>query len=153
MSRIEQCAFCDQDALKSQLVYEDKLWLIIFARRPLAQGHVMVIPKMHFMDLKDLEAEELATIGIIIEKASTALSRAFQAGGINIFTNMGKSAGQSIPHFHVHIITRFDNELISPFQILNSPEDYKKLPRLDEKELLKKVEISRNSLIHNNLLS
>ncbi len=112
----------------------------------------MVIPKMHFLDLKDLGAKELATIGIIIQKASTALSSAFQAGGINIFTNIGKSAGQTVPHFHIHIITRFDDELISPFQILNSPEDYKKLPRLGEKELLKKVEISKNGFIHNNLL-
>lgn len=150
MRRVDQCVFCDQESLKPQLVYEDKLWLIIFARRPLALGHVMVIPKMHFLDLKDLGAEELATIGIIIQKASIALSSAFQASGINIFTNIGKSAGQSIPHFHIHIITRFDDESRSPFQILNSPEDYKNLPRLNESELLKKVQISKNSFIHQN---
>lgn len=68
MNRIEQCAFCDQDALKSQLVYEDKLWLIIFARRPLAKGHVMVIPKMHVSNFEELGAEELATIGCMIKK-------------------------------------------------------------------------------------
>lgn len=150
MRRIDHCSFCDQEALKSQLVYEDKLWLVIFARRPLALGHVMVIPKMHFLDLKDLGAKELATIGIIIQKASTALSSAFQASGINIFTNIGKSAGQTIPHFHIHIITRFDDESRSPFQILNSPEDCKKLSRLTEKELLKRVEISKNRFINNN---
>lgn len=80
------------------------------------------------------------------KKTSVGLSSAFQATGINIFTNIGESAGQSIPHLHIHFITRFDNELISPFEILNSPEDRRNLPKLSEKVLLEKVKTFKIAL-------
>jgi histidine triad (HIT) family protein len=129
MDTSETCTFCNQEKVKTQIVYVDSLWRIIFARRPLAVGHIMIMPIKHFSSFTELGLEELATIGAIIKKATQALEHAFQATGVNVFANIGKAAGQSIPHLHIHIITRFDNELTNPFHVLNTSEGTKKLLR------------------------
>lgn len=144
MALLSSCAFCNREELKCQLIYEDSVWRIIFARRPLTTGHIMIMPQNHFSNFAELGLRELETIGKVVQKASKILSIAFQATGTNVFANIGKSAGQSVPHLHLHIITRFDNELRNPFQILNSSKEYKNLPLLTPEELAERVSQLKN---------
>ncbi len=134
------CAFCDLEALRPQLIQETDQVIVIHARRPLAPGHMMVIPKRHQPDFLALTQEEGIALVHLVQRYSKVLQGTFSSAGLNIFSNIGAAAGQTIPHLHIHLLPRYVNEVQSPFQILQTPELYQKLERLSPEELKREIE-------------
>jgi diadenosine tetraphosphate (Ap4A) HIT family hydrolase len=139
------CSFCDRESFASQIIQETEDVFVIHARRPLAPGHVLILPKRHQADLASLTPGEGMVLMQLVQSYSQVLQRAFSNTGLNIFSNIGTSAGQTIPHLHIHLVPRFDEEKQSPFQILQSPELHKALERLSPEELERQIKMIKQA--------
>lgn len=95
-------------------------------------GHLLVIPNKHFENIFDIPEEELAHIIKFTKKISSHLKECLSATGINILHASGKSAQQSVPHFHIHIFPRFDNDSLDTWPKLEKKE-------YDKDEILAKI--------------
>jgi diadenosine tetraphosphate (Ap4A) HIT family hydrolase len=106
----------------------------------------MIILKRHANSfvLTSIESEEFFKI---TQKFFDIFKKDFNASGINLFTNIGQSAGQNILHLHFHLISRTSDEKISPFALINDKNLYKTLQQLTEKEILEKVNTIKKASI------
>lgn len=103
---MNDCIFCKiiNKEIKSDFLYEDKNFIIINDINPISKGHCLLIPKNHFQTIFDLPQEYLNQILNLIQKQSLNLIKQNLATGIKIIQNNYPSAGQTINHFHIHII-------------------------------------------------
>ena len=102
------CIFCKiiKGEIPSFTVYEDETFKVILDRFPAAPGHVLIIPKAHYSDMFSLPDEVTAKVYSLAQKIATHVKKEVGAEGINIVQNNGEVAGQSVYHFHLHIIPR-----------------------------------------------
>jgi histidine triad (HIT) family protein len=77
--------------------------------RPIAKGHALVTSKVHYDDIYDIRLETLYEIYKIAQTVSRVLKDLYHPQGINLIQNNGMNAGQTVFHFHVHIIPRYDD--------------------------------------------
>jgi len=71
---------------------------------PVQEGHSLVIPKKHFVDIWDIEPGVLAKVDALAQRVARKMADVMRAEGINTFSANGRSAGQEIYHFHMHVI-------------------------------------------------
>jgi histidine triad (HIT) family protein len=104
----EQCIFCKIAAKQApaHVAYEDARTLCFMDLFPAADGHVLVIPKRHAVNLLDCEDADLAAIGPLARRLARAMRRVFAPDGIGVFQLNGAAAGQTVFHYHVHLIPR-----------------------------------------------
>lgn len=105
------CIFCKIAAgeIPSTTVYEDEDFRAILDLSPAAKGHTLIIPKSHYMNVMELEqqvAEKVLPLGAKIGKA---MMNGLGCAGFNLVQNNGEAAGQTVMHFHMHIIPRYAN--------------------------------------------
>lgn len=102
------CIFCKiiKGEIPSFTVYEDETFKVILDRFPAATGHVLIIPKAHYSDIFELPEEVAMKLYPLVQKIATRVKEVTGAEGINIVQNNGAVAGQSVYHFHLHIIPR-----------------------------------------------
>jgi histidine triad (HIT) family protein len=102
------CVFCKIVAgqIPSLRVYEDDLVLAFLDIGPLAEGHLLVIPKEHAERLEDMPSETLAHLARQLPTLARVVLRVTGAAGYNLLQNNGRVSGQEIPHVHFHIIPR-----------------------------------------------
>ena len=115
--RRERCPFCDNVAdriteggLRCAVVLETDLTLTFVAPRHRLAGRLLVISKRHTASLLDLSHEEAAAIMRDTRRVALAVTRAFKPDGLTVYQNNGVASGQKIPHFHVHVVPRYDND-------------------------------------------
>ena len=116
----EDCIFCKivRRQAPSSVVYEDE-WIMAFMDiRPVSEGHTLVIPKKHFVDVFDTPNDELAAMYVLSKRIALAVKKATGADGITIVQQNGEAAGQDIFHIHVHIIPRFEGKKVPRFSDL-----------------------------------
>ena len=112
---MDKCIFCNiaSHEIKSYKVYEDDYVIAFLDLNPASRGHTLVVTKEHFDNFttvpKDILNHTMNVAQLIAQAAITKLG----AKGINIITNVGKAAGQSIMHFHVHVIPRYEDDGLS----------------------------------------
>lgn len=108
----ENCIFCKivKGELPSFKLYEDDSVVSFLTIAPINEGHALVVPKSHYQDFFDTPESELQKIISVGQKVSSAIKKAVNCTGINIVQNNGKSAGQEIMHYHLHIIPRFEED-------------------------------------------
>lgn len=92
-------------------VYEDEDVLAILDISQATRGHTLVMPKEHYDDMLHCPAELMHRVYDVAQKIGQAQMRALGANGVNILSNVGEASGQSIKHFHVHVIPRYDHEV------------------------------------------
>lgn len=104
----DDCIFCKiiKGEIPSFTVYEDDTFKVILDRFPAAPGHVLVIPKTHYSDMFELPEEVAMKLYPLAQKIANRVKEVTGAEGINIVQNNGAVAGQSVYHFHLHIIPR-----------------------------------------------
>jgi len=108
----KQCVFCRIVAgeIPSKKVYEDDNFLAFLDINPANIGHVLVVTKDHFSVLPQLPNELAAKYFVLVKELSARIYDALGAQGINILQNNGPAAGQEVPHIHIHIIPRFEED-------------------------------------------
>jgi diadenosine tetraphosphate (Ap4A) HIT family hydrolase len=107
------CPFCEPDGDR-EILAESASAYAIFDKYPVNDGHALVIPKKHSENYFDLTIEEQTECITMINKVRDILLTRFKPDGFNIGINMGESAGQTVNHVHIHIIPRYNGDVIDP---------------------------------------
>ncbi len=104
------CIFCNiiEGKIPSIKLYEDENVYAFMDIMPLTKGHVLLVPKKHIENIYDFSAQDASKLFSIAPRIANALKETFQPVGMNLLQNNGAPAGQSVFHFHLHFIPRFD---------------------------------------------
>jgi histidine triad (HIT) family protein len=108
------CIFCRIIAgqIPSATIYEDEDFKVILDISPAAKGHAIILPKRHSDNLFELDDKSAAKALTVAKKVATAIKEEFHCDGINMLQNNGEAAGQSVFHFHIHLIPRYTSDTV-----------------------------------------
>jgi len=132
---MDDCVFCRKTA--TEILCENELAKAFYDGFPVNRGHVLVVTKKHVASYFDASSEEIQAICELIVKVKKLLDEKYQPDGYNIGVNVGKAAGQTVFHLHVHVIPRYVGDVKNPRggvrKIKTSIEPYPAEERLGEK--------------------
>ena len=110
---MENCIFCKivKGDLPSKTIYEDDLIKVIMNIEPATNGHLLVIPKKHYLNIFDIDEEVVNhSFKIIRDKIYPLLKEKLNCEGLTLSEN--NLLGQTVPHFHIHVTPRYQNDLL-----------------------------------------
>jgi len=99
--------------IPAYIVYEDELVIAFLDISQATRGHTLVVPKEAFSNLYEMPDELASHVMTVSIKIAKAIKKAFNPEGLNLLNNNGEIAGQSVFHFHMHLIPRYEKEDIS----------------------------------------
>ena len=110
--RKDDCIFCKlaNGDIPTNTVYEDDSFRAILDMGPATKGHTLIIPKDHSDNLFDLPDETAEKALKLAKRLGQGIVEKLGADGLNIVQNNGETAGQTVMHFHIHIIPRYKND-------------------------------------------
>ncbi len=108
----EDCIFCKlaNGVFPTNKIYEDDDFTVILDASPANEGHALILPKQHYANLFEIDGEVGSKVFPLAKRVATALKEEFDCDGVNVVQNNGEAAGQTVFHFHVHVIPRYDND-------------------------------------------
>ena len=108
----DSCIFCKIVAgeIPSRKLYEDDKFIVILDLGPAARGHALVIPKEHYDDLYALPEELCGDVMMLSKKMAAQMTEKLKCDGFNLVQNNGEAAGQTVHHFHLHLIPRYEGD-------------------------------------------
>ena len=125
------CVFCEivRGNIPSYKVYEDDVCIAILDISQATIGHTLIIPKKHFKNIFELDEKTAAHLFKVVTILSKKISKALNVDNMNILNNNGALAGQSVDHFHIHIIPRYEKDNLEIKFSSNklSPEEFNDL--------------------------
>lgn len=106
------CIFCKISAgeIPSKTIYEDEEFRVILDISPATRGHALIIPKEHYANLYEIPEDVAARVMLLAKKLAVHMTEALKCDGFNIVQNSGEVAGQTVFHFHMHLIPRYKND-------------------------------------------
>ena len=107
---MKNCPFCNLNNIE----HSTEFFNIIYDKYPVSKGHILVISKRHIASYFDLSNDEKYELIEIIDTLQRYLSDTYSPDGFNIGFNDGKCAGQTVQHFHLHIIPRYEGDMENP---------------------------------------
>ena len=132
---MDNCIFCKiaNGEIPAATLYEDENFRVILDLGPASKGHALILPKFHAANIYELPDEMAAKVMILEKKMATAMTEALKCDGFNIVQNNGECAGQTVFHFHMHLIPRYKGDNVG---ITWNPGE---LTDEDKEEILSKV--------------
>ena len=126
----EDCIFCKiaKGEIHSATVYEDSHFTVILDVNPATKGHCLIIPKEHFDNIYDLDGETAGKLFALATCIARAMRDALKCDGLNLVQNNGEIAGQTVNHFHLHLIPRYEGDALN----LNWPQQEISAEQLEE---------------------
>lgn len=127
------CIFCKiaNGEIPSKTIYEDNEFRVILDLGPATKGHALILPKNHFKNIYDIDDLTASKVLPLAKKLALQMTQKLGCDGFNIVQNNNEVAGQTVFHFHTHLIPRYEgdnqNILWNPMQ-----------PTQDELEMIKK---------------
>lgn len=108
----ENCIFCKIAAgeIPSKTIYEDEEFKVILDLGPATKGHALIIPKSHAANLFELPDDVASKVMVLAKKLGAQMKENLKADGLNLLQNNGEAAGQTVLHFHLHLIPRYEND-------------------------------------------
>lgn len=108
----DNCIFCKiaNGEIPTMSLYEDDQFNVIFDAGPATAGHALILPKEHYKNVCEIDDEVLANAYKLAKKMTPVLMDVFQADGLNILQNNNEAAGQTVFHFHIHLIPRYTGD-------------------------------------------
>lgn len=129
-----ECLFCKiiNGEIPSLRVYEDESTVVIMDIANDVDGHMLAIPKNHFKNILDCDNETLSALSLTVKKVSNHCVINCGFDGINLLNASDECAGQSVPHFHIHIIPRRKDDSVDAWPLFygakqSVEENYKKM--------------------------
>lgn len=109
--RDENCIFCKIIAgeIPANTIYEDDDFKVILDVSPASKGHALILPKNHVADIFTIDEDVAAKAMKLAKKLATHMKEVLHCDGFNILQNNGEVAGQTVFHFHMHLIPRYKN--------------------------------------------
>ncbi|MDL2302589.1 HIT family protein [Lachnospiraceae bacterium OttesenSCG-928-D06] len=113
MTEKDNCIFCKiiDGRIPSNILYEDDLFKIILDVSPAAKGHAMILPKVHVANLYELPDELSSRILKLAKKMAIHMKKELKCDGVQLVQNNEEAAGQSVFHYHMHIIPRYHDDM------------------------------------------
>ncbi len=110
----ENCIFCKlaNGEIPTSTLYEDEDFRVILDASPASKGHALILPKEHYTNLYELDDEIAAKAFVLAKKMVTKLTDILGCDGYNIVQNNGETAGQTVFHFHIHLIPRYKGDQV-----------------------------------------
>lgn len=108
---MDNCIFCKiaNKEIPGKIIYEDDICVAFLDLSQTTNGHTLVIPKKHFKNFLEVDDDTLAHMIKVTKDIANKIITKLNANGVNILTNANEVAGQTVMHFHLHIIPRYDN--------------------------------------------
>ena len=124
----DDCIFCKIAAgeIPSRKIYEDSDLIAIMDLNPTSKGHSLIIPKEHCTNIYDIDEDIAAKVMKTAKKLATKMTVALNCDGFNLLQNNGETAGQTMFHFHMHLIPRYkdaDNNMLKFTSVSFSDEE------------------------------
>lgn len=112
MTTDPDCVFCKIIAgeLPGQIVDEDELTVAFMDIAPATRGHALVVPRRHSRNLLEVGREDLAATILAAQRLAGRATERLGADGVNLLNSCGSAAWQTVYHFHVHVIPRYDGD-------------------------------------------
>ena len=109
---MEDCIFCKlaNGVFETNTLYEDDDFRIILDAGPATKGHALILPKAHYANIYEIPADLLAKATVLAKEQAEHMTKVLGADGFNIVQNNGETAGQTVFHFHIHLIPRFKDD-------------------------------------------
>ncbi len=113
--RDSNCIFCKiaNGEIPSYTLYEDDDFKVIMDINPASKGHAIVIPKNHYKNLFELDEAVASRALVVAKKVATELAAELKCDGFNLLQNNEEIAGQTIFHFHIHLIPRYADDTVA----------------------------------------
>ena len=110
--RDENCIFCKiaNGDIPSRTLYEDEDFRVIMDLAPATKGHSLILPKSHFKNLYEISDDVASKVLPLAKKMATVMTEKLGCDGFNLMQNNNEIAGQTIFHFHMHLIPRYEND-------------------------------------------
>ncbi len=107
-----ECIFCKIVAgdLPALIVDEDERTIAFMDIAPATRGHALVIPRAHSADLLSVDPEDLSAVALAAQRLSARAKERLGADGVNLLSSCGRAAWQTVFHFHVHVIPRYEGD-------------------------------------------
>lgn len=107
----DNCIFCKiiGGEIPSNTIYEDDTFQVILDVNPASKGHALILPKEHYANLYEIDEEVAAKAMKLAKKLAVHMTEVLGCDGFNILQNNGTVAGQTVFHFHMHLIPRYRN--------------------------------------------
>ncbi|MEK6982424.1 MAG: HIT family protein [Candidatus Micrarchaeota archaeon] len=111
------CIFCKivSGLIPNHRIYEDEKVVAFLDIKPVSKGHTLVIPKNHSDDIFAINEEDLAAVTLGAKKVADALVKATGAEGVNLMNSNKREAGQTVFHYHMHVIPRNRDDKLKVF--------------------------------------
>ena len=109
---MDNCIFCKiaGGEIPAATLYEDENFRVILDLGPASKGHALILPKAHAANIYEISDELAAKAMILAKKMARVMTDALHCDGFNIVQNNGECAGQTVFHFHMHLIPRYKND-------------------------------------------
>lgn len=113
--RQDNCIFCKIAAgdIPSATIYEDADFRVILDIEPASKGHALILPKEHYANLYELSDEVAAKALVVAKKVISKMTEILGCDGYNVVQNNGEAAGQTVFHFHIHLIPRYKDDEVN----------------------------------------
>src|SRR5436305_2781148 len=126
------CVFCSiiDGSLPAAEIYQDENFLVLMDKYPINVGHTLVIPKLHYNNLLLMPPREVGRLYYVVAIIAESVVSCVNAAGFNVGQNNGRAANQIVPHVHVHIIPRFNDDSTNgrwPMRRVTSHEELSKI--------------------------
>jgi len=123
----DTCIFCKiaNGEIPSETLFENDEFRVILDLGPATRGHALILPKNHFADIYEIPEEQAAKAMVLAKKIAIQMKEKMHCDGFNIVQNNGEAAGQTVLHFHMHLIPRYkdDNQKIGWNPLTPSKEE------------------------------
>lgn len=108
------CIFCKiaNDEIPAATIYEDEDFMVILDLGPAARGHALILPKQHYANIYELDESIAAKAFVLAKKMAVHMTEVLGCEGFNIVQNNGPLAGQTVFHFHIHLIPRYPDDQV-----------------------------------------
>ena len=113
------CIFCKlaSGEIPTNTIYEDDTFRVILDAAPASKGHALILPKDHYANLYEIDEEVAAEAMKLAKKMAVHMTEVLNCDGFNLVQNNGETAGQTVFHFHMHLIPRYkdikNNDILS----------------------------------------
>ena len=106
------CIFCKiaEGEIRSKTIYEDEKFRVILDLGPATKGHALILPKQHYANIFEIPEKEVGEAFILAKKIAVIIKEKLNCDGFNIVQNNGECAGQTVFHFHMHLIPRYKED-------------------------------------------
>mgnify|MGYP000956797912 FL=1 len=111
---MSDCIFCKiaNGEIPSATLYEDEDFRVILDLGPASKGHALILPEAHAANIYEISDDMAAKAMILAKKMATKMTEALKCDGFNIVQNNGEPAGQTVFHFHMHLIPRYEGDQV-----------------------------------------